>query len=120
MAGSRAGGLTGRRRERAWVALVGYGVPGGRAGLRTQPDGDGAAPLSQKPSPSKLKMPEFGDREIGIGRHGEEESFLTPMSESSELSYGPWLASCRTVVPLLTSIRNWQPTFAPTGGHCVN
>src|SRR5581483_6020583 len=40
---------------------------------------------------------------------------------SSAPSYGPWLVSSVTVsVPLLIVIRNWQPLFWSTGGHCVN
>ena len=52
---------------------------------------------------------------------GAEELFTTPISASSAPSYGPWLGSVWTVLPLLvTVIRNWQPEFGSTGGHCVN
>ena len=52
---------------------------------------------------------------------GLEELLTTPISESSAFSYGPWLGSDWTVLPLLeTVIRNWHPESAPTGGHCEN
>ena len=52
---------------------------------------------------------------------GLDELLTTPISESSEFSYGPWLGSPLTTLPLLvTVIRNWHPELTPTGGHCVN
>ncbi len=52
---------------------------------------------------------------------GLDELLTTPIRESSAFSYGPWLGSAWTVLPLLeTVIRNWHPESAPTGGHCVN
>ena len=58
---------------------------------------------------------------MGIDETGDDESFLTPISASSEFSYGPCVVSCRTAVPPgVMSIRNWQPTSAPACGHCGN
>jgi len=63
-------------------------VPAGAPATGWHPAGTGPEPLSQRPSPSKEKVSDPGV-EIGIEEIGEEESFLTPMSASSEPSYGP-------------------------------
>ena len=78
------------------------------------------APGLQMPSPSKPNRSEPGTAS-GSSDTGEDELLSTPISESSDASYGPWLGSCRTVsVLLLTSIRNWQPVSSSTAGHSVN
>ena len=95
-------------------------VPAAEPGGGTQPLGVGPEALSQSPSPSNPNRSEPGT-DSGMCEIGADELFTTPISESSEFSYGPWLGPAATVVPLLeTVIRNWQPESAPTGGHCVN
>src|SRR6266487_2649316 len=85
-----------------------------------QPGAAGPTPGLQIPSPSKLKRSEPGT-DKGMCDIGLDELLTTPINESSEFSYGPWLGSPWTRLPLLvTEIRNWQPELAPTGGHCGN
>ena len=94
--------------------------PAGEPGTGTQPGAAGAVPGLQSPSSSKPNSGVPG-AESGSAMIELEELFWTPISESSELSYGGCVASCTTDGPaLVTVIRNWQLLSASTGGHCGN
>src|SRR5689334_8169498 len=85
-----------------------------------QPGAAGPTPGLQIPSLSNPKRTDPGT-DKGMCEIGLDELLTTPINESSEFSYGPWLGSPWTTLPLLvTVIRNWHPELAPTGGHCEN
>ena len=115
LGGSPAGG--GNEQATPWVPHV---VPAGVPGTGTQPDGSGGAPGSQMPSASNpnsvVPGAASGSAVIELG-----ELFCTPISESSEASYGPCVVSCATDGPAPVIVtRNWQLLSASTGGHCKN
>src|SRR5438067_849310 len=86
-------------------------------GCTTHPAGTGSPPGLQRPSFSNPNSEFSADR--GIALIAFEELFWTPMSASSEPSYGPCVLSSATWTPAsVTVIKNWQLPSLYTGGHC--
>src|ERR1035437_7890112 len=85
------------------------------------PNGQPDSPKVQMPSPS-LKS-KTANVLLSWSLHTEWlESFCTPSSVSSLLSYGPWVESPRaSTAPLArNTMRMAQLVSNPTAGHCVN